>query len=120
MRFGRRRNRREQLADTSGLLSARLQEVQKRHDELHAELAEAQRKVADAGSTRRQLEEQLKALKGRPEAESIAERYEQATVSEKKLISYASEARKNLDLFIVQKKRIEEQVERLRSLTEAD
>lgn len=121
MRFGRgRRKRRERPADTSGLLSAKLQEVQKKHDELLAELAEAQRKVADAGSTRRQLEDQLKALRGRSEAKSIAERYEQATMSEKNLISYESEVRKKLDLFIAQKKKIEEQVARLRNLTEAD
>ncbi|MFG2087252.1 MULTISPECIES: hypothetical protein [unclassified Spirillospora] len=121
MRFGRgRRKRREQPADASGSLSAKLQELQKRHDELLAELAEAQRKVADAGSTRRQLEDQLKTLKGRSEAEGIAERYEQATVSEKNLISLESEMRKNLDVFIIQKKKIEEQIGQLKSLTEAD
>ncbi|TDC53010.1 hypothetical protein E1281_18325 [Actinomadura sp. KC345] len=98
MRFGSgRRKRRERSADTSELLSAKLQEVQKKHDELLVELAEAQRKVADSGSTRRQFEDQLKALQGRPEAEGIAEGYEQAMVSEKKLISYESEVRKKLD-----------------------
>lgn len=121
MRFGRgRRRRRERPAGSIEPLILKLQEVRKKHEELVAELAEAQRLVADAGSTRLRLEEQLKALKGRAEAKDIAERYEQAAVREKNLIGYEEQTRKKLDVFIAQKTKIEEQVAELRSLIQTD
>ncbi|GAA2125940.1 hypothetical protein [Actinomadura napierensis] len=122
MRFGRGRSAgRERPADSDGgPLSLKLEELRKKHEELLAELAEAQRMVAAAGSTRRQLEEQLKAVEGRPEAEDIADRYDEATVSEKNLIDYEREVRTTLDVFVVQKTTIEEHLGQLRSLTEAD
>ncbi|MFB4311723.1 hypothetical protein [Actinomadura sp. GTD37] len=152
MIFGRGRPKRgEPSTDAGGVLDAKFQELQKVQENLLAELAETQQKVADAGSARRRIEEQMKDLETRREAlsadeekaardgrldvaeqvreqiarlasevENVEDRYQQATMSEKRLIGDEGAMRKQADELSALKASIEDHARQLKSMLQTD